>query len=101
MRTARASAKAQTAQHLIIGLSVGVVGALAIQQARALTNPPTHTTTRYFLEGGAVTDLAGEPAGAVEAAKWKEMGDLNYDLKGRSVRPSVARWTLVLRREAP
>lgn len=101
MRAARASANAQTAQRLIIGLAVGVVGALAIQQARALSHPPTHTTTRYFLEGGAVTDLAGEPAGAIEAGKWKEMGDLEYNLKGRSVSPGIAGRRLSLYREGP
>ena len=99
MRAARA-ADSRVARRLVMGLVVGVVGALAIQQARALSHPATHTTTRYFLEGGAVTTLAGEPAGAVEAAKWKEMGDLEHDLKGRSAFPSVAGRSLVMWREA-
>ncbi len=89
-------------QVFAIGLLVGALGALAIRQSRATSPLPTHTTTRYSLERESVKDLmTGVSASPDETSKWDEAGTLSYSVDSDRVYPQIARWTLILEREAP
>lgn len=91
----------QGAWIFAVGLALGAGGAALIQRAHALQSDPNTTTSRYMLKLVRVTAVAtGQPAGAVEAAKWRESGEMGYSGAGRSVSPEVAQGPLTLYREA-
>ncbi|HEY8375701.1 MAG TPA: hypothetical protein VIK91_04390 [Nannocystis sp.] len=78
-----------------------MVAALGVQQAWALSSKfVTHTTSRYALERGAVSNVGtGDPAGEIEVAKWKESGKMSYDVQGRGVSLAVLHGGFGLHRE--
>ena len=93
--------RGQGASIFAVGLALGVGGAALIQRAHALQSDPNTTTSRYMLKLVGVTAVVtGQPAETVEAAKWRESGEMSYSGAGRSVSPQVAQGPLSLDREA-
>lgn len=97
----RKRSRGQGVSIFAVGLALGVGGAALIQRAQALQGESNTTTSRYMLELVGVTAVAtGEPAGMVEAAKWRESGEMSYSGTGRSVSPQITQAPLSLYWEA-